>query len=59
MKYWQKVRVTSWFYEWLTWVVIQQITEYGTPNWLYQVKFGMTESAFDSPLLDEKILELI
>jgi len=59
MKYWQKVRVTSWFYEGLTWVVIQEITEYGTPNWLYQVKFWMTESVFDSPLLEKKILELI
>lgn len=24
MKYWDKVKVTSWFYEWIEWTVIRQ-----------------------------------
>jgi len=24
MKYWQKVRVTSWFYEWMEWYAIRE-----------------------------------
>lgn len=24
MKYWDKVRVTSWFYEWFTWYIVWQ-----------------------------------
>ena len=60
MKYWQKVRVTSWFYEGLEGIVIQEITEYWIPNWNYQVKFGITDiTPFDSPILKLSDLELI
>lgn len=24
MKYWQRVKVTSWFYEWMKWIVISE-----------------------------------
>lgn len=40
MKYWQKVRVTAWFYEWFEWKLISK-----QDNWTYgiQVKFDGTE----------------
>jgi len=35
MKYWNRVKIISWFYEWLTWSVI----EFDKDSLLYRVKW--------------------
>lgn len=32
MKYWQKVRIKEWFYEWIEWTVIRYMT-YAKPDY--------------------------
>ncbi len=59
MKYWSRVKVTSWFYEWMEGTVVNEITEWGKATWMYQVKFWIIDTVFDIPILPESSLELI
>ena len=55
MKYWDKVKVVWWFYDWLEWIVIREINDW---NGRYQVRLLWNEEYIYEHLL-EYDLELI
>lgn len=59
MKYWKRVKVKSWFYEWLEWIVVHEQTEWWKPTWKYLVKFNLTNSEYDETFVTKDEVETV
>lgn len=66
IKYWMKAKITKWFYEWLEWVILEEIKSNYIVGWIvertkytYWIQLDLWEWKQAWPYLTEDYFEII